>query len=247
MSEIKLIHADCLNIMKTIPDKSVDLVLTDPPYNASNNKLGFRNKNYRTINEKWDKKFKPKRYLDEIFRILKDQGSVLIFCSYHLLGIYLTYPKKIQQILHWEHITPFPAITKIYIPTIEYILWWTTKNYIFNKKMAGKNIIRYYKAHYEGKTHHPSPKPVGLTEYLIKIHSKPTDTICDPFMGSGTTGVACHNLNRNFIGIEKDAEYFKIAKKRIADAQKQQRLDFSETVKPGYRQIRIPLCTDRPA
>lgn len=135
----KIYNGDCLEVMKDIDDKSVDLILTDPPYNASNSNLGL--KGYKTINEEWDKHFNPYSFLDIAFKKIKKGGSILVFCSYHLLGKYLEYGKKVQQIIHWEYITAFPALAKIYTPVIEYVVWFSTPKYTFNKKEA---IIKQY-------------------------------------------------------------------------------------------------------
>lgn len=221
MSEIKLILGDCLEEMKKIPDKSIDLVLTDPPYNASNSNIGFDG-GYKTINEEWDKNFNPYPFLDIAFQKIRDGGGILTFCSYHLLGKYLEYGKKVQQLIHWEHITAMPAIAKVYTPVIEYVVWYSTPNYTFNKKEAGRNIIRNKKAYLvDGKFDHPSIKPSNLIEQLLRIHSIEGQLVLDPFMGSGTTGVACKELGRNFIGIEIEPKYFEIAQRRINQATKE--------------------------
>jgi site-specific DNA-methyltransferase (adenine-specific) len=200
--------------MREIPDKSIDLVLTDPPYNASNSNISFDN--YRTINEDWDKNWEAKPFLDEAFRIIKKGGSILSFCSYHTLGQYLNYGKKVQQIIHWEHTTALPAIAKIYTPVIEYIVWFSTPNYCFNKQLSGRNVLKAKKPYQCGEDFkHPSPKPTELIGRLLHVHSNENDLILDPFLGSGTTAVACQALKRNFIGIEISPEYCEIARQRL--------------------------------
>lgn len=218
----KIYQGDCLELMKELPDKSIDLVLTDPPYNASNSNIGF-DTGYKTIKEKWDKNFNPYLFLDVIFEKIKDGGSILVFCSYHLLGKYLEYGKKVQQVIHWEHITAFPAIAKVYTPKIEYCVWYSTPKYTFNKEFAkGGNIIRNKKAYQvDGKIEHPSVKPSDLIEKLLKVHSNETDLILDPFIGSGTTAIACLKTNRNYIGIELESKYCDIANKRISEFKQQ--------------------------
>ena len=222
----KIIHADCMDILKQLPDKCIDLVLTDPPYNASNSNIVFEEKNYKSINTKWDKNFEPIQYLDECKRVLRDGGSMLFFCSYHLLGDYLKWDKlKLQQVVHWQHQNPFPAITKIYTPAIEYIVWYTTPNYTFNKNYSKLNIILNKKAYaVDGKIDHPSVKPSDLIQKLLKVHSNENDLILDCFSGSGTTAVACHNLNRRFICIEKDEDYYKASVERLENAKAQMKL-----------------------
>ena len=209
---------DNMEILPLITDE-IDLCLTDPPYNASNSKIKL--KNYTTINEKWDKNYEPIKIIESIKTKIKENGSMLFFCSYHLLGEYLCYKKeKVQQIIHWEHITALPAIAKVYTPVIEYCVWYSRKNYIFNKKEAKKNLIRSLKDDIE----HPSPKPLNLIQTLLKIHSNENNLILDPFLGSGTTALACEKLNRKWIGIEISEKYCEIAKKRVEEYTSQLKL-----------------------
>ena len=221
-----IINADCMDILKQLPDKCIDLVLTDPPYNASNSNIGLK-KGYKTINEEWDKNFNPIPYLNECKRVLKDGGSMLFFCSYHLLGDYLKWNGlKLQQVIHWEHITALPAIAKVYTPVVEYAVWYSTPNYIFNKKYSETNVIRNRKAYQvDGKfIEHPSVKPSDLIQKLLRVHSNENDLILDCFSGSGTTAVACHNLKRRFICIEKDYDYWKASVERYNNTKAQLKL-----------------------
>lgn len=211
----KIVCEDAVSLLKTLPDKSVDLVLSDPPYNASNSNLKMWN--YKLVNEKWDKTFDPIPFLDEAFRVIKDWGSVMVFCSYHLLWKYLMYPKKVQQVIHWEHITCVPSLTKTYHPCIEYIVWYSTPRYTFNKP-AGRNLIREKKAYqYWEKFDHPTVKPTPLLEKLITVHSNEWDLIVDPFVWSGSTCVAAARLNRRFIWGDIDPKYCWIATQRIKE------------------------------
>jgi DNA modification methylase len=223
----KIINADCMDILKELPDKCIDLVLTDPPYNASNSSITCADKHYSTINAEWDKNFNPISYLEECKRVLKDGGSMLFFCTYHLLGTYLNWTGlKLQQIIHWQHTNPFPAIAKVYSPAIEYIVWYSTHNYTFNKEFTKTNVILNNKAHQvDGKFNHPSVKPSDLIKKLLLVHSNENDLILDCFSGSGTTAVACHNLKRRFICIEKDYDYWKASVERLKIVQAQQRLN----------------------
>jgi len=215
---IKLINGDCLEYLPNIEDNSVDLFLLDPPYNASNSKLSFKDKHYTTINEKWDKNFKID-FFDICVDKLKDGGQMLIFCSYHLLGLYLQKNNiKLQQILHWQKRNPVPSFTKCYGFSIEYILWFMKKgkSYTFNKEFRF-NYKNIFTTNINGwkQTKHPTEKPYNIIKSLIQTHSNENDLVADIFMGSGTTGVACKEENRNFIGIEKEKNYFDIAEKRI--------------------------------
>ncbi len=222
----QIIEGDCLEVMKDIPDKSVDLVLTDPPYNASNSKISCIDKHYTTVDEEWDKDFQIEPFIAEVKRILKPNGSLLVFCSYHLLGEYLTKtPLKLQQIIHWNKSNPFPAIVKVYTPSIEYCLWYIVGSpYTFNKTEAGTDVFKLPICGGRERTEHPTQKPLLLIEKLIAVHSNRGDTILDPFLGSGTTAIAAHNTGRFFIGIEKEPKYVEIARQRVEQAQAQQSL-----------------------
>ena len=219
----KITCADCLDILKQLPDKCIDLVLTDPPYNASNSKLGFSEKSYHTINEEWDKGFSAIQFLEDVFPKIKDNGSMIVFCSYHTLNQYLSWDKmKIQQIIHWRKSNPFPAIAKVYTPSVEYAVWFVgNKPYTFEKKMAKTDIITTSICAGEERIKHPTQKPLELWNKLLNVHSKENDLVLDCFSGSGTTAIACHRLKRRFICIEKDPEYWKASCKRLEDEQRQ--------------------------
>lgn len=211
----KVICGDCLEEMKKLPDNCIDLILTDPPYNASNSNIKAWN-SFNSVNEEWDKNFKID-YIKDCIRILKPNGSLLVFCSYHLLGEYLTkVPLKLQQIIHWCKNNPMPAITKIYTPNVEYVLWFIKGSpYIFNKTKEKQNIIYTNVLAGKEKTIHPTQKPEKLIRILIEKHSNKNDLVLDCFAGSGTTGVACKQLNRNYILIEKEQKYVDIINKRL--------------------------------
>ena len=197
---IQIIHGDCLEEMKKIPDGSVDLVLTDPPYGIYSNKkaTGFSKKRVDWGLAKKKKKV-TKEYFDEIFRIGKNQ---VIFGAQY----YIDYLKPTKEMWLWDKKTG-----KNYFADGELI--WTSYRgtiRIFQHQWCG-----CFKASERGvKAQHPTQKPIAVMEWCLR-KSKEGDTVLDPFMGSGTTGVACKNLNRNFIGIELDEEYFEIAKARI--------------------------------
>jgi len=220
----KIINADCLDILKQLPDKCVDLVLTDPPYNASNSKIKNEAKSYKAVNEDWDKGFVAKDFLDLCYDKLKDNGSMLVFCSYHTLGQYLNWGKmKLQQIIHWNKTNAFPAITKVYAPSIEYCVWFVKGSpYVFNKIYAKTDLIQSAQCPQSERIGHPTQKPLDLFKKLVSVHSNENDLVLDCFSGSGTTAVACHNLKRRFICIEKDPEYWKASCERLEQAQRQQ-------------------------
>ena len=201
MAKIELILGDCLVEMQKIPDKSIDLVLTDPPYGIGCDKgVGGGIQKGRKYNDKWD--IRPnKRYFDEMLRISK---QTIIFggqCFTDLL----------PQNNHW-------------------IVWDKTGQIKFDNPYSGaelawtnfvKNTVKKYvciQAGFIGQEKdrwHPTQKPKAIMLAILRDYSLETNTILDPFMGSGTTGVAAKELGRNFIGIEIEEKYFKIAERRI--------------------------------
>lgn len=224
MDKIKLIHGDCLKEMKHIPNGLVDLILTDPPYNIS------KDNNFHTMGRKgidfgsWDKNADILSFISEIPRILKKDGSVIVFNDWKNLGDISNECEKYglitKDLIRWIKANPMPRNTnRRYVTDFECAVWFTNKNarWAFNKKSE-----TYDRPIYKGpltsvseRVGHPTQKPVYLMEAIIKTHSNELDTVLDMFMGSGSTGVACMNTNRNFIGIEKDEKYFKIAEERI--------------------------------
>jgi site-specific DNA-methyltransferase (adenine-specific) len=188
----KIICGDCLEVMKDIPDKSVDLVLTDPPYGL--NKKIHDGGTWSTKQKfdaclEWDYLI-DKSYWEEVFRISKHQ---IIWG-----GNYYSFPPSRGWIV-W---------VKPYFPTMsDAELAWTS----FDKN------TRIFKEsrNPEGYKKHPTQKPVSLMKYCIENYTKPDDIILDPFLGSGTTAVACKSLGRRYIGIEISQEYCDIARKRV--------------------------------
>ena len=186
---IELHLGDCLEVMKQIPDKSVDLCLTDPPYGIGIAKNPFRQKFEK---KEWDNFIPTKEYFGEIFRISKNQ---IIWG-----GNYFTeflYPSRCFYI--WDKVQP----EKFSSAMVE--MAWVSKQ--SPAKMFKQRVVAFEKFH-------PTTKPLNLMEWCLGYFPD-AQSVIDPFMGSGTTGVACKNLNRKFIGIEKDANYFEIAKRRI--------------------------------
>ena len=229
MNEVKLYQGDCLEVMKNIPDKSVDLILTDPPYKTitggdSNGVNSERPKGMLSGNRKLFKHqtIKISSWMPEIYRVLKEGSHCYIFTNslnlQEMLNEATRVGFKLHNLLVWEKNNCTPS--QYYMKNCEYVLFlrkgkarWI--NNIGDSKTVHKfnNII--------GNKLHPTEKPVDLLEYYLLNSSNLNDIVFDPFMGSGSTGVACVNNNRNFIGIELDPTYFQIAKDRIEQAQLQ--------------------------
>jgi DNA modification methylase len=207
----KVIQGDCLEVMKDIPDKSVDLLLTDIPYGGVNrNSNGLRNldKGKADIVE-----FSLQEMMNEFLRVTK--GSGYIFCGWEHISelISILRENKIsQRLCVWRKTNPSPMNGQvIWLSGAEYCVYWKNKNATFNEHC--KNVVWDFPSG-RGKEH-PTEKPIKLFEYLTSVSSNENDIVLDPFAGSGTTGVACKNLNRNYILIEKEPEYIDIINKRL--------------------------------
>jgi len=231
--KIQLFNDDCLNILKSIPAKSIDLIFADPPYNLSGDGyLTTQNGKVAKLNKgEWDKiedihKFNE-GWIRECIRVLSDTGTIWISGTLHnhpSVGVIL---KKlglwiINDVIWFKrNATPLLSTNRL-APSTE-LIWVASKSkkYLFNYDLAkqingGKQMKNHWEINAERhKTKHPTEKPECLLERIILLGSNEGQTVLDPFTGSGTTGVVAKKLNRNFIGIEKSKEYFEIAKKRI--------------------------------
>lgn len=231
---------DCLEIMKTLIDKSIDLVLTDPPYG--------------TTVCKWDSVIPFEPMWHQLKRISK--GPILLFGNEPFSSLLRIsnlkefkhdwiwnksnpkghlnakkYPLKLHEKIHVFSENPpqyFPQMWDSKPMNSVYSRGGNGKDSVYGKMYSIKSIELNSTKRYpvdilkfsdipgnSKQRRHPTQKPVALLEYLIKTYTLENETVLDFTMGSGSTGVACKNLNRNFIGIEKDPAYFKIAKERI--------------------------------
>ena len=208
--------------MKDIPDGSVDLVLTDPPYMIATVGAGI----YKQADKQYVKELDgikdgfDEKVLDEICRVMK-KINVYYFCSQNQIIPLIDYFVKKKNcnwnILSWHKSNPVPACGNKYLTDTEFVLFFREKGV----KIYGeyKTKFTYYvtplnqkdKRQYE----HPTIKPVKILQNLIVNSTLENSVVLDCFMGSGSTGVACVNTNRRFIGIELDDKYFEIAKQRI--------------------------------
>jgi len=238
----KIIHGDCLKLMKDIPDKSIDMILCDLPYGTTQNK--------------WDSIIPLDELWNQYERIIKENGAIVltsqgIFTAKLMLSNEKLFKYKITWIKSKS--TNFLNAKKQPLRKHEDICVFYKKQPLYNPQMregepydkgfrkdqntgsygdfktchVKSNGLRYptdtvyFKtSESEGTVFHPTQKPVALFEYLIKTYTNEGDLVLDNCMGSGTTGVACKNLNRDFIGMELDEKYFEIAKKRIEEMRK---------------------------
>lgn len=223
------ICGDSKEIIKRIPDNSIDFILTDPPYNISKYSTGNIHLDGRSdINNdiaEWDlKEFRPEEWADEFIRILKPTGNLFIFTTYNQIGKWhecLDKKFDTTNFMIWHKTNPAPKIYKAgFLNSCEMIFTcWNKKhtwNFISQKEMHNfieSPICSSPERLKDPK--HPSQKPISILTKMITIASKEDDIVFDPFMGVGSVGVAAIKENRKFIGIEIDKKYFKAAKQRI--------------------------------
>jgi len=212
-----VIQADCLDIMQNIPDKSIDMILTDPPYGMGF-QSNYRKKQYNKITG--DSKLDwIEEFVTQSFRVSKENTAHYIFCSFHNIDIFKqAFEKKfkIKNILVWEkNNTSMGDLNADFAPKIEFILFIQKGRRLINGK-RDPNIFKFSKT---GNKLHPTEKPVDMFEYLLSKFSYEGETILDPFAGSGTTAVACINTKRKYILIEKEKEYIDIINKRLSTLQ----------------------------
>lgn len=233
MSKVDLFHGDCLELMKDIPDGSVDCIITDPPYG--------------TTNCEWDKVPDLKLFFAHGFRVLKENGALISFSqmpfSVDLINAcrkYFCYEiiwqktmavgflnaNKMPLRAH-ENILIFYKKLPVYNPQKTkgdpYIVKRGSPSQVYGKQAPcvsinngdrhPHDVLVFKNSNY--KSLHPTQKPVDLIDWLVKTYTNQGDTVLDCFMGSGSTGVACVRNNRNFIGMELEEKYFDIAKNRI--------------------------------
>lgn len=215
-----LMFGDCLERMKEIPDGSVNLVLTDPPYNIA------RENNFTTMGRagidfgEWDKNADILSYIEDVSRVLNKNGSFIVFNAWKNLGDIVKQAEYFgfdtKDMLRLEKSNPMPRNRdRRYITDYECAIWFTKQKGKWTFNRQDEKYQRPKFVHSIDKGYHPTQKPLTLMEELVKIHSNEHEVILDCFMGSGTTGVACRNLGRKFIGVEMNEGYFEIAKERI--------------------------------
>lgn len=215
--KVNLFHDDCLNILKALPDKSIDLILTDPPYGiniASNKTIGGKGVCKNTIFEtkEWDKQTPSKQYFDEILRTGK---NIIIFGGNY-------FSDKLPQSNCW-FIWDKRCEDKHQNNFADAELCWTNLKTTRIYRFLYKGMIQEDMSKKEKKVH-PTQKPLELISKMVNDNSKANDLVLDCFMGSGTTGVASLKLGRRFIGVELDKKYFDIVRERIGHWEGQERL-----------------------
>jgi len=229
----EIILGDCYELLKTIKSSSIDLILTDPPYNISRSSNFTKNSDNKKFNNisidfgDWDQ---SEIDLDNLFsefkRVLRKGGTLIIFYDVWKSQNIKYFADKIgfkqPRVCQWVKTNPVPINSKKnYLSNaIEFFFTFVKGgNSTFNSSYD-KGIYNYPICHGNERTSHPTQKPLGLIKSIIEKHSKSGDIILDPFGGSGTTGIACLELSRRFILFEKDRAYFELSKERIEQKEK---------------------------
>ncbi len=224
----KIYNMDCIKGMKQMPNKSVDLVVTDPPYLIETSGAGI----YKQDDKQYVKELNEmkdgfsREVLDELCRVMK-KINIYFFCSQKQIIPLLDYFAKEKKcnwnLLTWHKVNPVPACGNKYLTDTEFILFFREK---------GVRIYGEYKSKFtyyvtplnqkDKKTYgHPTIKPLDIVSNFIINSSNEGDIVFDPFMGSGTTAVAAMKCNRNFLGYELNPDYYDICNKRIKEVEEE--------------------------
>lgn len=225
---IRLIRADCRDILNSIPPGSADLVIMDPPYlqsaSAGSGAFGGSNRKYYETLKDMSGGF-SEEILSAIDRAMK-RVNLYAFCSKKQIKFYLDHYADFRRdgkrvhvnfdIISWHKSNPIPATCNIYLRDTEYCLFFREKGVKLYGDYHTKST--YYISPVQPKTYHPAMKPLELVKRFVINSSQEGQTILDPFMGSGTAAIAAGSLGRNFVGVEIDPSYFSLAEKRVRES-----------------------------
>lgn len=235
---ITLFNDNCISAMEKIPSSTIDLILTDPPYNlgifmserATN--LGKMRDNF-FVDAGWDNlsyedwKDSMNNFFQESSRVIKKGGSLIIFMSIMkvetIINIAEQYGFYYKTTGIWHKTNPMPRNMNLhFVNSTESWIYFTFKTRTGTFNNDGALVHDFIETSLtsskeKGYGKHPTQKPEMLMSHFVNLLSNPNDTVLDPFMGSGTTGVVCKKSNRNFIGIELDKDYYNMANKRISE------------------------------
>lgn len=226
MIELNKIYCmDCIEGMKMIPDGSVDLIVTDPPYNigkSGGGDFGYKNRAYH--DEIADFSFGIQNdYLEEMCRVMK-KINIYIWCNKEQFRQYIDFfcdKGAMLSLLCWHKTNPIPQCANKWLGDTEYCLHFREHGVRINGSYHEKRTWFVTNANKKDKEKygHPTIKPFEIIKNLVSNSSCDGDLVLDPFIGSGTTAVACKQLGRNYIGFEKDDKHFHTAVKRVNEYQ----------------------------
>jgi len=215
---INIYCGDSLEVMKTFRAKTVDAVITDPPYSFGLASFsGIGNSKVSKWGDLLNQSYFFREVIKESKRILTDKGVIWTFCNWRMLPVLMKgcieAGEFIESILVWDKDWIGPGGDKGLRPSYELVAL-ICPNKIGLKNRGLRDIVKVpWSSH---KPHHPAEKPIDLLRFIVQESTEQGEIVIDPFMGSGTTGVACKELNRRFIGIEIDEKYCEISAKRLS-------------------------------
>lgn len=226
---MKLYNADSYALIAQMRENKLRVhhIITDPPYNISkpNNFPSMRQRRQGVDFGVWDKGFDLVSWIPQYAEILDKNGSMIVFCSYRFISLIAQALESsnmlVKDILIWQKSNPMPRnTTRRYVQDLEFAVWAVKSGakWVFNKPSDMpylRSIFTHSLVSGKEKLGHPTQKSLKLMKDLIQIHTNPNEVVLDPFMGSGSTGAACLELGREFIGIEKDKKFFTMAQKRL--------------------------------
>ena len=223
--ENKIINADCMDILKQLPDKCIDLVLTDPPY-GMNYERHIKDKKFGKIDND-DNLDWLEKWCEVLFDKCKDNAHLYICCSWHNIDIFKTTLSKFfhfKNILVWNKFSQgMGDLRTDYGCSYEFICYCSKLSSDI-KGLNGKRDTNVINMTNDKNEIHPTQKPLSLFSFLIYKSSKENDLVLDCFSGSGTTAIACSELRRRFICIEKDKVYYEASVKRLENYNRQLKL-----------------------
>jgi len=227
----KVHNVDCIEFMKTMEDKSVDLILTDPPYDLEIDQKKYtgvyatRGSHLDAIKEIFGNRFDPLLFLEMAMRI--SRNGIIVWHSKNLLKRHIDFAETNNykwSLMFWHKNNPIPAHYNHQLNDTEYCIRIYKSGAYFNNDLKYNEYLTYYIENVQQSNGHPTPKPLSIMIKQIKIFSKEFDVIFDPFIGSGTTAIACLKTNRNFIGCEISERYCDLANKRTENYLLQEKL-----------------------
>lgn len=219
-----LMFGDCLERMKEIPDESIDLCISDIPYKLTGGGKGDgvnskRPKGILTDNSQLMAVPKFEDWLPELYRVMKNGTHIYLMCNFKNLNDLMNKSAKVGfkhiNLLVWEKNNCTPS--QFYMKNCEYTLLLRKGGSKYINDIGGSKTVHKFN-NIIGNKVHPTEKPVELMKFYVENSSNVGDVVLDMFIGSGSTGVACLNTNRKFVGVEMDENYFNIAKDRMEKA-----------------------------
>lgn len=219
MEANKIYQMDCRQGIKQI--SKPDLIIADPPYDFESSGAGIVGmiEIFNRISDAGIDTFDFDEYIPALLDLQGDKVNAYFFCNKKLLPTYLNEAikrKLLYDVLSMNKDAPIPTKNSSYLPEIEYVVFLRSSGAYWNGKLDYKLYFKSFRCLTNGVSNfHPTQKPIGIIRKYLQVSSKQGDLVLDPFMGSGTTAVACKQLNRNFIGFEINPDYIKVAEQRL--------------------------------